>query len=186
MNQKLTEQIAYHILANLGVLPADFVNKEVTKPIMDKQFLLNEKLAFEGENGSTIRKNIYGCQVNVADNKELKMMLADCTQDKDYPEFCLLVQLKDAPAFGLYLIATQFAEERVDPEVLIAVSTDNNYWMPCSTYLQATYLAGMEQVRDVGFGWVKVNNYEKLYQQLLSFVKFHHNLYGAADEGQEE
>lgn len=186
MNRKLAEQIAYHILSNLGVLPSDFVNKEVTKPIMDKQFLLAEKISFEDDDGATIRKNIYGCQVSVSDNKELKMMLADCTQDKEFPEYCLLVQLKDAPIFGLYVIVTQFAKEQIDPEVLIAVSTDNNYWMPCSTYLQATYLAGMEQIRDVGFGWTKITNYEKMHQQLLSFVKFHHNLFGAADEGQEE
>lgn len=186
MNRKLTEQIAYHVLANLGVLPAEFVNKEVTKAIIDKQFLLNEKLVFEGDEGGTIRKNIYGGQVSVADNKELKMMLADCTQDKELPEYCLLVQLKDAPAFGLYLIATQFTKEPVDPEALIAVSTDSNYWMPCSTYLQATYLAGMEQIKDVGFGWTKITNYEKLHKQLLSFIKFHHNFFGATDEGQEE
>lgn len=182
MNQKLSEQIAYHILANLGVLPASFVNKEVIKSVIDKQFLLPEKISFEGD----LRKNVYGCQVNIADNKELRLMLADCTQEKDLPEFCLLVQLKDAPAFGVYLIFTALTSEPIDPEVLIGVSTDSKYWMPCSTYLQATFLAGMEQIRDVGFGWTKINNYDKMYQQLLSFIKFHHNFYGESDEGQEE
>jgi len=186
MNKKLTEQIVYHVLSNLGVIASSFVNKETTKPIIDKQFLLSEKLSFEDEEGETIRKNVYGCQLSVADSKELKMILGDCTQDKNFPEYCLVVQLKDAPAFGLYVVVSPTTSERVDSEVLIAVSTDNNYWMPCSTYLQATFLAGMEQIRDIGFGWTKITNHDSLYKQLLSFIKFHHNFYGDTDEGQEE
>jgi hypothetical protein len=185
MNNKLTEQIAYHVLANLGVLPADFINQEVTKQITDKSFLLPEKISFETE-GQVTRNNIYGCQVSVADAKELRLLVADCTQEKSLPEFALLVQLKDAPAFGVYMIYTKMSNEPIDPEVLIAVTTDKINWMPCSTYLQATFLAGMEQMRDLGFGWNKAVNYSEQYQQLLSFIKFHHNFYGEDNEGQEE
>lgn len=185
MNHKLTEQIAYHVLANLGVLPADFINAEATKSITDKSFILSEKISFQDED-RVIRNHIYGCQVSVADSKELRLLLADCTQEKNLPEFALLVQLKDAPAFGLYMIFTRASGEQIDPEVLIAVSTDKQNWMPCSTYLQATFLAGMEQMRDVGFGWTKATNYSEQYQQLLSFIKFHHSFYGEDNEGQEE
>jgi hypothetical protein len=180
MNTKLTEQITLHVLSNLGVLPSEFVNQEVTKSIVDKAFMLPEKIAFEGQKD---KRPIYGCQVSVADSKELRLLLADCTQDKEFPEFALLVQLKDAPAFGLYMIHTR---GKVDPEVLIAVSTDKENWMPCSTYLQATFLAGMEQIRDLGFGWTKAANYVDQHQQLLSFIKFHHGFYGEDNEGQEE
>src|SRR6185369_6688744 len=165
MNTKLTEQIVYHILANLGVLPSEFVNQEVTKPIVDKSFLLPESIAFEDDNE---RHPIYGCQVSVADSKELRLLLANCTQDKELPEFALLVQLKDSPAFGMYMI---YGRGKVDPEALIAVTTDKENWMPCSTYLQATFLAGMEQMRDLGFGWTKATNYTEQHQQLLSFIK---------------
>jgi hypothetical protein len=186
MNNKLMEEIAYHVLANLGVLPSSFVNKETTKSIIDKSFILPEKISFEGEDGQVVRKNIYGCQVTVADSKEFRMILADCTQEKDLPEYGLLVQLKDAPAFGIYMVYNKLTSEPVDPEALIAVSTDKKNWMPCSTYLQATFLAGMEQIRDLGFGWVKSNNYTEQHQQLLSFIQFHHNFFKEDDEGQEE
>lgn len=186
MNNKLTEQIAYHILANLGVLPSSFVNRESTRSIVDKDFLLSEKLTFKSENDQVIRKNIYGCQVSVVDSKELRILVANCTEDEALPEFCALVQLKDAPAFGVYLIFTQHSKETLDPEALIAVSTDKKNWMPCSTYLQATFLAGMEQIRDLGSGWGKCTDYQDQYQQLLLFVKFHHSFYGVADEGQED
>lgn len=183
MNRHLTEQIAYHVLANLGVLPADFVDQNVTKPIMDKQFLLPEKVSFESEDGTTLRKNIYGCQINIADAKELKMMLVDCTEEKNLPEFCLLVQLKDSPLFGLYLIFTGLSNEPIDAEALIAVSTDKTHWMPCSTYLEATFLAGMEQIRDLGFGWTKISDYSDMHKQALSFIKFHHGFCGEVNEG---
>jgi hypothetical protein len=185
MNKRLTEQIVHHVLANLGVLPADFVNPEITKAINDKQFLLPEKVSFESEDGTTLRKNIYGCQVNIADTKEFKMMLVDCTEEKDLPEFCLLVQLKDAPLFGMYLIFSGQSSDPVDSEALIAVSTDKQHWMPCSTYLEATFLAGMEQIRDLGFGWTKISNYSDMHKNALSFIKFHHGFYGELDEGKE-
>lgn len=184
MNNKLTEQIVYHIFAHLGVLPSTFVNRETTKSIIDKHFILPEKVSLEKTNGEVLRKNVYGCQVRLSD-KEFKMLLADCTETEGWPEYCLLVQLKDAPAFGAYLIYTG-SDDDVDPESLIAVSPDKEHWMPCSTYLQATFLAGMEQVRDSGFSWEPCKDYKAQYQQLLSFIKFHHGFYGVPDEGQED
>lgn len=186
MNNKLTEQIAYHILSHLGVLPSTFVNRDATRSIIDKQYVLSEKISLESDGGEVVRKNIYGCQARIADSKEFKMLLADCTEDKAFPEYCLLVQLKDAPAFGMYLLYAGQSEEQVDPEPLIAVSPDKEHWMPCSTYLQATFLAGMEQVRDSGFAWSKCVDYQEQYKQLLSFIKFHHGYYGVPDEGQED
>lgn len=184
MNQPLTEQIAYHIFASLGILPAPFINKESIKSILDKQYLLPEKVSFD-VGGETVRKNIYGCQVSIANGKEFKLLAADCTQDKELPEYCLVVQLKDAPAYGIYLIFTKMAKEPTDPEVLIAVSTNREHWMPCSTYLQATFLAGMEQIKDIPVGWTKCRNYQEQYHELLTFIKFHHSYYEAPDEREE-
>jgi len=185
MNQKLTEQIAHHVLSNLGVLPSNFVDQQQTKSVIDKQWLLSEKITFESETGEIVRKNVYGCQVSVTDNKEFKLLLADCTQEKNVPEYCLLIQLKDAPAFAVYLIFNQLVDDPPEPEAMIAVNADKKHWIPCTTYLQATFLAGMEQLRDIGFGWTKCRDYQELYTQLLSFIKFHDNYFGVTDEGQE-
>lgn len=185
MNSKLTEQIAYHVFANLGVLPSSFINPEQTKSVIDKQFLLPDKITFVTEEGDVLRKNVYGCQISVTDTKEFKMLLADCTQEKNVPEYCLLIQLKDAPAFGVYLVFNQLVDDPPEPEALIAVNTDKKNWIPCTTYLEATFLAGMEQLKDLGFGWSKCNSYQDLHAQLLSFIKFHNNYFGVTDEGQE-
>jgi len=184
MNQKLTEEIAYHILANLGVLPSSFVDQDVTKSVIDKQFLLSDKLSFETEEGEAIHKNVYGCQIQVG-GKDLKLLLADCGTSSAFSEYCLLTQLKDAPTFGMFLVYSQLLDVGFDPEAMIAVSVDAKYWVPCSTYLQATYLAGMEQLRDLGFGWTKCTAYQAQYAQLQSFIKFHSNFYGVQNEGQE-
>lgn len=185
MNKKLTEQIVYHIFSNLGILPSTFINLDGTKSLIDKQFLLPEKLKFEIENEEIIQKNIYGCQISITDSKEFKMLLADCTQEKNLPEYALLVQLKDSPTFALYLVFNQLVDDPPETEAMIAVSPDFKHWMPCSPYLQATFLAGMEQLRDLGFGWNKCLDYQDQYQQLLSFIKFHSKFYEADDEGQE-
>lgn len=183
MNQKLTEQIAYHVLSNLGALPSAFVNQEQTKSILDKQFILPEKISFESEDGQVSHKHIYGCQVSVTGAKEFKLLLADCTQEKNVPEYCLVIQLKDAPAFGVYLIFNQLVEDPPEAEAMIAVNSDKKHWIPCTTYLQATFLAGMEQLRDIGFGWNRCNEYKELYSQLLSFIKFHDNYFEVINEG---
>lgn len=180
MNQKLTEQIANHILSNLGIVPSSFVDAGQTRSVMDKQFILSEKIKFELD-GNVFSKNIYGCQVSVVGDQEFKLLLADCTQEKNIPEYCLVAQLKDAPAFGIYLISNS----SVDAEALIAVNSDKKHWVPCTTYLQATFLAGMEQLRDIGFGWSKCKNYKDLHEQLLLFIKYHDNYFGGYDEGQE-
>jgi hypothetical protein len=191
MNQKLTEEIVYHILANLGVLPAAFTSSEKMQSLVDKKFLLPEKIVLEMEGGEIVRKNIFGCQISVTDAKDLKILLGDCTLSPELPEYCLVVQLKDMPIFGAYLCFTKLydpeptAVEEVDSEALIAVSVDKKNWMPCSGYLQATFLAGMEQTRDLGFGWSKCTKYQDQYQMLLSFIKFHRNFYGGNNEGQE-
>ena len=189
MNKKLTEEIARHILSNLGVLPSSFVDSEQTKLVIDKQFLLSEKIKFQDSDGKEIINNIYGCQISIANSKDFKLLLADCTQDKDFPEYCLLVQLKDSPAFGVYLISeesyTPSNNEYIDVEALIAVNSDGKFWMPCTTYLQGTFLAGMEQLKDLGFGWIKCSSYKEQYDQLMSLIEFHDNFFGDNDEGQE-
>jgi hypothetical protein len=183
MNQALTEQIVQHILANLGVVPTSYMS-EKTSSIIDKQFLLPEKVSFEVED-DVVQKNVYGCQISITDTKEFKMLLAECGTS-ELPEYCLLIQLKEAPTFGVSFLYGQLVEPPLDSEAMIAVSPDHKNWMPCNTYLQATFLAGMEQLRDLGFGWTKCANYQEQYQQLLSFIRFRGNYFGGFDEGQED
>ncbi len=186
MNQKLTEEIAYHVLSNLGVLPSDFVNFEKTKSITSDQFILPEKMTFETTDGKVIRNKVYGCQIAVTPQKEFKLLLADCTQEKNVPEYCLFIQLKGAPAFAVYLIFNRLVEDPPESEALISVSMDKKFWMPCTVYLQATFLAGIEQLRDLGHGWAKCLSYREEYEHMLNFIKFHDSYFSGGEENEED
>jgi hypothetical protein len=178
INQALTEQIARHILANLGVIPAPFINSNHIRSLASKEFVLTPRLIFKGGDDSFVKNYVYGCQVSI-DQKEFKIMLGDCSQDKQIPEYCLVIQLTGQPAYGLYLIC----DPEVDNEALITVSVNDKDWMPCTTFLQATFLAAMEQLKDIGLGWSKCTNYQKHYEMLLSMIKFHNSFYEAEHEG---
>lgn len=180
MNLDLRQEIVKHVYANLGIIASDYVNLEKSRSLRDKDFLLNEKLSFEGEDGEVINNRVWGCQISAAD-QEIKILLGDCSEWEDIPEFALIVQLKNAPAYGLYLVCT----EVVNSEGLIACTLNSKDWMECNTYLQATFLAGMEQMKDIGLSWHKCTKYESQFKLLQSFIKFHSNIWEAGDEGQE-
>lgn len=175
MNKILMEHIARHILSGLGVVSSTFSHSQT---MISKEFLLDQKLLFKNESGDAVKNPIYGCQINI-EQKEFKILLGVCSQDNKIPEYCLVIQFTGNPGYGLYMVC----DSSVESEALIAVTINEKDWMPCSTFLQATFLAAMEQLRDVGLGWNKCTNYQKQYEMLLSMVKFHAAYCEVEDEG---
>lgn len=178
MNLVLMEHITHHILVNLGVLSATFLDYKKTQSIITKEFLLDQKLLFKNESEDIIKNPIYACQIDV-EQRAFKIMLGVCSQDDNIPEYCLVIQFEGNPAYGLYLVC----DPSVDSEALIAVTANDKDWMPCSTFLQATFLAAMEQLKDIGLGWNKCVDYQKHYEMLLSMIKFHEAYYEVENEG---
>jgi hypothetical protein len=184
MNTYLCEQIVRHVLSNFRIIPSKFVNVTKTDSLINKEFALLETLSFDNE-GTIITNHIWGVQLS-AGSQEIKILLGDCSIDPNIPEFCLMVQLKDAPVYGLYLVYNDLINKTIDSEAMIAYNLDSKGWLECGTFLQATFLAGMEQLKDIGFAWSKCSNYKPIHQAMLSFIKFHSELYEAEDEGQED
>lgn len=178
MNKQLTEAIVKHVLANLAVIPSNFVNLDTTKSLMEKQFFLGSKIRFAGD--ASRQGGVWGCQLS-AEDQEIKMILGDCSQEAGIPEFALLVQLKNAPCYGLYFVGNM-----EDSESMIACSVNGIEWLECNSFLQASFLSGMEQVRETGLSWYKCKSYEEELEKLLSFISYHHQVYGGVDEGQED
>lgn len=183
MNPNLRAEIVRHVFANFGVIPSNYVNKK-TKSLLTKEWLVPEIISFEDEDGIISEHKIWGCQLS-ADVQEVKVLLADCTQDDKFPEFCLLIQLKNAPAYGLYLEFHGSFEDPSSSACMLKYSIDGKSWADCSTFLQATFLAGMEQIRETGFAWQKITNYKLQHQLLLKFIEHHSDIYEAEHEGQE-
>lgn len=183
MNKSLREEIVKHVFSNFAIIPSRFVNLDKSKSLASKEFLLPEKIPFVDADGSVTSNKVWGCQIS-AELQEIKILLGECTQDKDYPEYALLIFMKNAPSYGVYLV-TSTTNDEIDGEALIAVTMNSKDWLECRTYLQATFLAGMEQIRDVGLSWNKCTNYKDQYETLLSFIKFHTTVYEDKYEGQE-
>lgn len=180
MNNVLMEQIIRHIFANFAIFSSTFVNQQKTKSLKTKEYLLPATLEFKSDNDTTIQNKVWGCQLSL-NQQEMKILLGDCSLDKDSPEYCLIVNLKNAPIYGLYLSFINLE----DNEPLIACSLDGKEWMECSTYLQATFLAGMEQIRETGLAWNICSNFNEIRQHMISFIKFHNLVYEDKYERQE-
>ena len=176
MNTHLLSAIVQHIFSNLGVIPSSYVNLKTTKSLMSKEYSLSESLVFEDEEGNVIKNKMWGCQLS-SDIQEINILLGNCSLSKEQLEFAAVVQLKDAPAYGVYIV------QDVNNESMIGVTINSKDWMECGTYLQATFLAGMEQIRDIGLAWHKCSDYQSQYKLLLSFIKYHDMMYGSTYEG---
>lgn len=166
MNKSLTEQIAIHILSELNIIPSTFVDK--SQNIRD--YLLSEKISFEDEDSKQIKNNVYGVQCNI-EQKDLKILVGNCSIEQNIIENAVIIQLQDSPTYGIYY--SYSLTEVVDSEVLIAVSVDGKSWINCNIYLQATLLAAMEHTKQIGCFWTKCNNYKAQFNLLTSFINYH-------------
>lgn len=175
MNKDLLEQIVRHILSSLVVIPSSFIDPDRSASLMSKEYQLKDTLSFEVD-GITRKNKLWGCQISAME-EEIKMLLADCTQERDIPEYCLIVQMKNAPAYGLYFIYNDLLNKRIPSDPLIACSINDKDWMECNTYLQATFLAGMEQIKELGLSWNKCVNYKSQIDLVKSMIKYHDEYY---------
>ncbi len=169
MSAELTNQIIIHIMENLGI------NSNKSKSLISKDYLLPEKLSFETDS-EEFENSIWGCQF-VVENKSLKLLLGNSSISKHEKEYCLIVHLEDSPTYGLYL------SEIDKDQNIIAFSVSGKDWMKCSVYLQATFLAGIEQIRDIGFPQEICKNYKNEYDSMISFINYRDNQ--EVYEGQE-
>lgn len=172
MNFSLRECIVKHILANFAIIPSDFIFLDKSKSLQSKEFLLPKSISFGESNGSPINNKLWGCQATI-DKQEIKILLADCTVDMAIPEVALLIHLKGQPMYGLY-----FVNQTQDTESLIAGSINGKEWLECNTYLQATFLAGMERLKEFGLPWQKLTEYTDLVSHMSFFIDFHSRLFG--------
>lgn len=181
MNRQLLRSIIEHIFASFGVIPSDFVNHDKSQSLKDKRWRLSSNIDFESTPElSKPSGQVWGCQIST-EGQEIKILLANLTQEEEFPEYALLVHLKDAPCYGLYLIDAS----EVDPELMLACSVNGKEWIECNTHLQASFLTGMEQIKESGLSWKKCSSYDSEYEKLLSFIEYHHLVYGEVNEGKE-
>jgi hypothetical protein len=157
MPKNLTKEIVKYIFSQLGI--TNPINNKFFKSLLDNDFILSEKISFEIDN-KIVKKNIWGCQLTCSD-QAFKMLVTDCSQDTK--EYYLISQLKDCPAYGL-----SFNE---DGNYTITYYM-NSIWLPCNIYMQATFLAGMEQLKNISITFDKCTEYQEQYNLLLEFINY--------------
>jgi hypothetical protein len=175
MNKPLTYEIIKHVFTNFGLVNYSDSNLN-WKSLLTKEFLLRYKISLiDGKKEHT--NKVWGCQQLIG-AQQVTILVGDLSIENDLA-FCLLVQLKDAPAYGLY-----FGTHEDD--CLMACTVNNESWLQCNIHLQATFLAAMEHMKDVGFFWKKAENCEDQYELMLSFIKYYDSLLGENNEGQKD
>ena len=185
MSKQLTSQIINHIFSNLLIInKSDFdINK--FKSIKSTDHLLPETISFTDESeGQEIVNKIWGIQL-VIEGQKLKMLLADCSVEPKILEYALLVKMQDSPAYGIYASYNKDYNQLVVDGNLIAVCMDNPNWIQCNIYLQATFLAAMENIKDIPYTLEKCEDYKLEYNSLLSFIKYYDFSCEDDDEGQK-
>ncbi len=178
MNVKLTNEIVRHIFSNFGIVKTDFVNLESSKSLMDKSYLLTDKIKLDND-GAVVTNNVWGCQMS-ADQQLITILLGDVSIQDDLG-FVLLINMSSAPTYAIY-----FSPSLSDvpyESALITCSVEDNKWFVCNTHLQATFLAAMEQIRDINFSWRKAENYNEQFVSLLSFIEYYDSLFEENNEG---
>lgn len=173
MSNRLSEEIIKHVLSCFGVVSNDVDKTGLS--LNSKDYQLKETILFDTDEG-LVKNKVWGTQF-IVEQKMFKVILADTSIDK-CREYCLLVHLEGLPYYSLYLSADEELSQ-----ALIAFSMDGSSWNACSTFLQATFLAAMEQIREGLFLQILCEDYKKEYQSLLDFLKFHGAMFEETYEG---
>jgi hypothetical protein len=157
-NQKLLNQILDHIYGNLGL------TKKILSPITTDAFHLKEGLLFSDEEGE-YTASLWSAQANIG--AVMKILCADFSV-KSNSEYAVIVELEKCPTYGCYLCFDNSSKESFDG--LLAFFT-NGKWLETSTYLQATFLAGMENLKDFHQPWVPATK-PYLIDKMKSFIQY--------------
>lgn len=176
---ELTDQIILHIFNNLGI------TSHTTLSLNSDSFLLSKTIAFQNLEGNSQQAPLWGAEISI-DKIKLRLLLADFSEgDK---ELILIVKLDNAPSYGIYIShnSSDFFEEIIPNEAFILFSLKENEWLITNTYIQATFLAGMEQLQDISASWSRINKFDDMISNVKSLIEYHNNsseYYEDQDEG---
>lgn len=158
--KQLTNHIIKHIYNNLGL------NRDLKMPVSIKNysFLLEETIDFNDESGD-LSAQVWGAQIEI-ENAKFKIIVTDLSEY--FTEHAMLVKLDGCPTYACYLsedlLTLQFGD--------ISFSLKEGQWLKSSIGIQATFLAGMENLRDVTGQWSNLKNTENLVNELKSYIKY--------------
>jgi len=159
MNKSLEEEIVNHILKNFG-----FNNKLIHNYLIDNNHLLMSDMDLFEDN--EYKSPLWGLSATISDIKFNIFHGMICDVDGNIS--IIIVNIDNLPTYGIY-----DGEEK-----LIYCKTLESDWMKCSTYLQGTFLAGMEQVKELGIVYDTANIHDfdmQSFKNLLRIIDAREN-----------
>ncbi len=151
---KLTNAIVEHIFTNLG-----FMDKR-PHSLLAEPLKTDEYIAVQEEE-QEVRYPVYACETHIT---QTKIVMAGVVFDDNIsPDMAVVVNIEDCPTYGCYLS---------QDEGLIAFTIKDNTWMDANTFLSATFLAGMENLRDVVHPYTQCKDTKAIHQALTTFLKY--------------
>lgn len=159
MSDSLEFEIIRHLLLKFG---ADVNSNSLTglghlRP--DKVSELKFRIE---EDGVVYEKPLWSAELEVASSL-IRCMLCGLGDDSQ-PEFALVFRMDDLPSYGVRLSD--------DPEDFgtIRYRVAHGQWIPASLYLQATVLAGVEQISDLPLVWKRCEDDSDLHELMIDFL----------------
>ena len=96
----------------------------------------------------------------------------------------VVIKLDGQPAYGCYLTSAPASGGIgiLAWDGFIATELKSKAWIPATTYIQATFLAGMEQLRDLTSKYDKSSNIDELFILLKEFIAYHELCFGEIED----
>ena len=183
MSQELTNAIVKHIFENLGVF------SEGANSITHKELKTKATIPFVNADDTTANGTVWACSSTVQ-AKKFHIMCVDMSDTSDIEEgieATVLIKLEGVPIYCCSLNAYNTNMTNIFDSMIACTLPPNSttlkhmkvkdkelIWMPATPYIQATFLAGMEQLRDLGivFGKMADLEIETHLNDLKSFLKW--------------
>lgn len=157
---KLTDHIVEHIFTNLGMINVK------QNSIFLPELIIEPKITFE-ENGKEQHHDVFVCEGAI---NQAKMIIAAAKiENEDHTqELLAVISLENSPTYGCRL---SLNEKSINDGVIVFQIKDKT-WLEANIFIQASFLAGMEQLRDLSATFTICSQTESIYQHLLTLIKY--------------
>jgi hypothetical protein len=140
MNKELLQHILIHVYNGLGI------TEKRTVSLKSEMFRMTEPMNIVLEDKSEYQAPMYAAQA-IIQQATMRFLCADLSY-QDEQEFALIIELDGCPTYASYLVLE--GGQIIDAELAVLIK---NKWLDANTFLQASFLAGMEQLREMGVIW---------------------------------
>jgi hypothetical protein len=154
----LTDVIVEYIFTNLGMMD------QRKNSLISSKLLIDQKITFEDEQ----QYDIYACETIISQAKIMMVGTFITNEEDNTKDMVAIIKIENCPTYGCYATL----DKTIVNNGLIAFTLKENTWVKANVFMQATFLAGMEQLRDVANPFDVCQITKDIYQDLVSFLTY--------------